>query len=135
MTNRDRGVVSDIIRIFLVDDDPDVAFSIKTALESITTDKFVVDSFTSPHIALEKFKADSYDLLLLDVRMPGMTGFELYEAIHKMDERVNIIFITAFEVHYEALKEIFPDLVPASFIQKPISDSELVDQIKKELRK
>jgi FixJ family two-component response regulator len=103
-----------------------------TALES---SGFAVDSYGSPDIALEKFKPDYYDLLLLDVRMPGMTGFELYDEISKMDKRVHVIFITAFEVYYEALKEIYPDLVPSSFIQKPISNDDLVGRIKRELHK
>ena len=116
----------------MVDDDPDVLFSMVTALKS---SGFVVDSYSSPDIALEKFKTYYYDLLLLDVRMPGMTGFELYDEINKLDERVPVIFITAFEVYYEALKEIYPDLVPSSFIQKPISNDDLVGRIKRELRK
>ena len=124
---------SDITRIFLVDDDPDVVFSIRTALEA--SGGFTVDSFTSPDVALENFKGDYYDLLLLDIRMPGMTGFELYEAIHERDKRVSVIFITAFEVYYEALREIFPDLVPSSFLQKPVSNSDLIDRIKRELQR
>ena len=124
---------SDTTRIFLVDDDPDVVFSIRTALEA--SRGFTVDSFTSPDVALENFKADYYDLLLLDIRMPGMTGFELYEAIHERDKRVSVIFITAFEVYYEALREMFPELVPSSFIQKPVSNSDLIDRIKRELKR
>jgi two-component system response regulator ChvI len=116
----------------LVDDDPDVVFSMATCLESRG---FVVDSYGSPDIALERFKPYYYDLLLLDVRMPGMTGFELYEEINKLDKRAHVIFITAFEVYYEALKEIYPDLVPSSFIQKPISNDDLVGRIRRELNK
>lgn len=116
----------------MVDDDPDVLFSMMTALES---SGFVVDSYGSPDIALEQFKPYYYDLLLLDVRMPGMTGFELYDEINKMDANVHVIFITAFEVYYEALKEIYPDLVPSSFIQKPISNDDLVGRIRRELSK
>jgi len=124
---------SDITRIFLVDDDPDVVFSMRAALEA--SGAFTVDSFTSPDVALENFKANFYDLLLLDIRMPGMTGFELYEAIHERDKRVRVIFITAFEVYYEALREMFPDLVPSSFIQKPVSNLDLVDRIRRELQR
>ncbi|MGA7369159.1 MAG: response regulator [Nitrososphaeraceae archaeon] len=116
----------------MVDDDPDVLFSMVTTLESCG---FVVNSYSSPDIALEQFKPHYYDLLLLDVRMPGMTGFELYDEISKMDARVHVIFITAFEVYYEALKEIYPDLVPSSFIKKPISNDDLVGRIKRELSK
>lgn len=116
----------------MVDDDPDVLFSIGTTLESCG---FVVDSFSSPDIAIETFRPHYYDLLLLDVKMPGMTGFELYDEINKIDPRVRVIFITAFEVYYDALKEIYPDLVPTSFIQKPISNDDLIGRIKRELHK
>jgi DNA-binding NtrC family response regulator len=116
----------------LVDDDPDVLFSISTTLESCG---LVVDSFSSPDVAIETFRPNYYDLLLLDVKMPGMTGFELYDEIGKIDPGVRVIFITAFEVYYEALKEIYPDLVPTSFIQKPISNDDLIGRIKRELNK
>jgi two-component SAPR family response regulator len=74
----------------------------------------------SSDIALEKFKPYYYGLLLLDIKMPGITGFELYEEINKFDARVHVILITAFEVYYESLKEIYPDLVPSSFIQQSL---------------
>jgi two-component system, OmpR family, response regulator ChvI len=121
-------------RVFLVDDDQDIVFSITAALEE-SQEAFTVDSYTSPVVALENFRPEYYDLLLLDIRMPGMTGFELYENIQKLDKRVRVIFITAFEVYYEALREMFPDLVPTSFIQKPISNSNLVERIKRELKR
>jgi DNA-binding NtrC family response regulator len=132
--NGDDDTLSDVTRIFLVDDDQDIVFSIKTALEA-AAEGFMVNSFTSPIIALENFREGYYDLLLLDIRMPEMTGFDLYEAIHEMDTRVPVIFITAFEVYYEALKEMFPNLVPTSFIQKPISNSDLVQRIKQILKR
>ena len=125
--NENKPGESDVTRVFLVDDNPDVLFSMVTALES---SGFIVDSYSSPDIALEKFKPYYYDLLLLDVRMPGMTGFAFYDEINKLDVRVHVIFITDFEVYYEALKEIYPDLVPySSFIQKPISNDNLVGRI------
>jgi DNA-binding NtrC family response regulator len=130
----DDDTLSDVTRIFLVDDDQDIVFSIKTALEA-AAEGFMVNSFTSPIRALENFKEGYYDLLLLDIRMPEMTGFDLYEAIHEMDTRVPVIFITAFEVYYEALKEMFPNLVPTSFIQKPISNPDLVQRINKILKR
>jgi DNA-binding response OmpR family regulator len=63
-------------RILLVDDEPDVIFTFKKGLES---HGFVVDAFNDPVLALSNFKPGTYDLLLLDVKMPQMNGFELYE--------------------------------------------------------
>jgi DNA-binding LytR/AlgR family response regulator len=72
-------------------------------------------------------------LLLIDIRMPDMTGFELYQEINKIDNKAKVCFITAFEVYYRALLEEFADLERKCFIQKPISIDELVKRIKTEL--
>ena len=86
-------------RILLVDDEPDVTISIKLGLE--TQEKgFVVDISNDPIEALANFKAESYDLLLLDIKIPQMNGFELYEKIRKIDNKIKVCFITAFEVYY-----------------------------------
>ena len=67
--------------ILLVDDEADVIEILKVGLED---NGFKVDAFTDPELALSSFKAGTYDLLLLDVRMPKMNGFELYEQIKKL---------------------------------------------------
>src|SRR5918992_4704224 len=103
------------IKILLVDDDPDIVLTFKTGLES---NGFEVDSYNDPSLALKNFKANFYDLLLIDIRMPGMTGFELYQEINKIDNKAKVCFffnkakvcfITAFELYYRALLEEFPD--------------------------
>jgi two-component SAPR family response regulator len=65
--------------------------------------------------------------------MPKMNGFELYQEMEKIDNKVKVCFITAFEVYYEALREVFPNLEIGCFIRKPIEIDELVKRIKKEL--
>ena len=72
-------------------------------------------------------------MLLIDIRMPHMTGFDFYQKISKIDNKVKVCFITAFEVYYRALLEEFVDLELKCFIQKPISIDELVKRIQKEL--
>ena len=62
-------------RILLVDDESDVCF---VSGEVLSENGFVVDSYENPTLALEKFKADSYDLLILDIKMPELDGFSLY---------------------------------------------------------
>jgi DNA-binding NtrC family response regulator len=118
------------IKILVVDDDPDIILSFNTGLES---NGFEVDSYNDPLLALKNFKANFYDLLLIDIRMPDMTGLELYQKINKIDNKAKVCFITAFEVYYRALLEEFADLDRKCFIQKPISIDNLVKRIKKEL--
>jgi two-component system, OmpR family, response regulator ChvI len=82
-------------RILLIDDERDITFAFRTSLE----DKgFIVDSFNDPQEAVSNFKAGFYDLLLIDVKMPKMNGFELYQEIEKVDNKAKVCFITAFEV-------------------------------------
>ena len=118
------------IKILIVDDDPDIILSFKNGLKS---NGFEVDSFNDPFLALKNFKANFYDLLLIDIRMPDMTGFEFYQEINKIDNKAKVCFITVFEVYYRALLEEFADLERKCFIQKPISIDELVKRIKTEL--
>ncbi len=118
------------IKILIVDDDPDMVLTFKTGLES---NGFEVDSYNDPLLALKNFKANFYDLLLIDIRMPDMTGFEFYQEISKIDNKAKVCFITAFEVYYRALLEESADLDRICFIQKPISIDNLVKRIKTEL--
>ena len=121
-------------RIFLVDDDYDHTITFKMGLELA---KFEVDAYNDSAIALSKFKPDYYDLLLIDVKMPNIDGFELYEKIKEIDNKVLVWFITAYETYYRALKEVSStskgDMISAPVIAKPIEIGELVKQIKKEL--
>ena len=117
-------------RILIVDDDAGITLAFKKGLEA---DEFKVDTFNDPLEALSNFKATMYDLLLLDVRMPKMNGFELYKELEKIDSHVKVCFITAFEVYYEALREVFPSLEVECFIRKPIEIASLIKMIKNEL--
>ena len=116
-------------RILLVDDEPDVIFTFKKGLEA---HGFVVDAFNDPVLALSKFKPGIYGLLLLDVKMPQINGFELYEKIKTIDGEVKACFITAHEVYYESLKEIFPTMDLDCYV-KPIEIDDLVSHVKAEL--
>jgi two-component system, OmpR family, response regulator ChvI len=126
-------------RILLVDDDPDILLTFKTGLENDKSRvlgegvKVQVDTFADPKEALTSFKAGVYNLLLLDIRMPNINGFELYEELKKMDDKPRVCFITAYELYYEALKKDFPELNIGCFIKKPISIEDLATRIRKEL--
>jgi DNA-binding response OmpR family regulator len=117
-------------RILIVDDDHDITLAFKRGLEG---PELSVDVYNDPSLALSEFKPNTYHLLLLDVRMPKMNGFELYREFQKVDKSVKVCFITAFEVYYQALKEVFPTLEIDCFIKKPIEMSELAKKIRLEL--
>ena len=116
--------------ILIVDDELDITLAFKKGLER---NGFLVDIYNDPVLALSNFKSGFYDLLLVDVRMPKMNGFELYQEIEKVDKKAKVCFITAFEVYYHALKEIFPTLEVGCFIRKPIEIDDLVKKINSEL--
>src|ERR671932_697877 len=117
-------------RILLVDDEHDITFTFSIGLED---NGFAVDTFNDPQEALSNFKAGLYDLLLIDVKMPKMNGFELYREMEKIDNKPKVCFITAFEVYYKSLRELFPTMKVDCYIKKPITTDELVQRIKSEL--
>ena len=114
-------------RIMLVDDEPDINAALSVVLKRGGYD---VDTFESPLIALEKLKPGFYGLIMLDVKMPQMDGFELYREIKKVDKKAKICFLTASELYYESIrKEKFPPVDKELFIIKPISNAELLKKI------
>jgi DNA-binding response OmpR family regulator len=130
-------------RVLVVDDEPDITEAFKIGLEE---NGFEVDIFNDPLQALSKFEENissslhQYDILLLDVKMPKMNGFELYREIKKKirkeddGDKLKVCFITAYEVYYESLKEEFPALNVGCFLKKPIEIQELVKRIRSELK-
>ena len=117
-------------RILLVDDEPDITVSFKAMLEQ---KGFKVDTFNNPLVAIGSFKPGVYSLLLLDIRMPEMDGFKLYEELKKLDKEVKAVFISAFEINSEALRAIYPELRIESFIRKPVESDRLSNILKQEL--
>jgi two-component system sensor histidine kinase VicK len=121
-------------RIFLVDDDYDHTITFKVGLELAG---FEVDTYNDSAIALSKFKPDYYDLLLIDIKMPKIDGFELYEKIRKIDNKVKIWFITAYETYLKVLEKASSksqeEMSLGRLVEKPIEIDKLVEQIKLEL--
>ena len=115
-------------RILLVDDEQDVNVSIRMVLEE---NGFKVDSFTNAFQALENFTAGLYDLVILDVKLPGMDGFSLCEKIKKLDDKVRICFLTAADkAYYEILKKHYPSIKENCVIYKPVDNESLLELIK-----
>jgi DNA-binding response OmpR family regulator len=121
------------LRILAVDDEPDLTMLCRMSLEHYG---FEVDTFNDPQEALSKYKPGSYDLVILDIKMPKMDGFELYHKIKKKDNNANICFLTASELYYEEFrKKEYYALDKSMFIRKPIDNEELVKEVNKMIKK
>ena len=100
---------------------------------------FKVDAFNDPLLALEAFNEQkkSYALALLDIKMPKMNGIELYKEIRKVDDKVKVCFVTAFDIQKEDeedLKDVATSLnQKPAIIRKPISIEDLVKRVKIEI--
>ena len=117
--------------ILLIDDELDITLTIKGILEDAG---FKVDSFNDPIFVLNNYKANFYDLVILDILMPKMNGFELYVKIKEKDPSVKVCFLTASEFYYEKFrKEYSSQLVKILdkefFIQKPIKNKDLIKYV------
>src|SRR5438128_3436129 len=106
-TNPPSRLDSSYRRLMAVDDEADITFTLKKELEQ---SGFSLDVFNDPILALSNFKCDYYDLILLDIGMPQMNGFELYQEIKKKDKVFFFKQKTAYEVYFESLKKQFPNL-------------------------
>ena len=123
----------DNYRILVVDDEPDLTQVSTLALEY---HGFKVDSFNDPQEALSKFEPGLYDLVILDIKMPKMDGFELYHEIKKKDNNAKVCFLTASELYYEEFrKKEYYALDRNMFIRKPIENEELVKEINKMIKR
>ena len=142
----DRSYSADVIkdqqrfwkRILIVDDDVDVTMTFRAAIEDSNNNNDVnrrIEVYTSndPVVALSEFKPNFYDLLLVDINMPSMNGFELSERILAIDINVKVCFMScAAKLNYEALRDIYP-ISLGCIIRKPVSIDYLVKRIRSEL--
>ena len=117
-------------KILLVDNEPDVTYAIGSVLEE---NGYEVYSFNDPIEVSTKYRPNFYDLIILDIKMPKMDGFELYESIRERDKITKICFLTASEMFYESLRKarnLFGDTLGEEyFIQKPAKSDQLVRQL------
>jgi DNA-binding response OmpR family regulator len=115
-------------RILIVDDEPDVSLVLKKVFENAG---FAAESYDNPILALKNFRAASYDLILLDIKMPEMDGFSLYKQLKKLDNDAKICFLTASEMYFSRLRkdEDFCKLDEGLFIRKPIGNEELIRKV------
>jgi len=155
IANRDEQQEIRNKRILIVDDEPDITFTLRTILEENGFKE--VDVFNEPLLALHDFKSGVYSLLITDIAMPRMDGFELYKQIKKIDTRIKVVFSTASRINYEASDlTLLPvhrfdtsdekDKVAISqgggegsedrihFIRKPVEIKEFIQRVTKELQ-
>jgi|ERR671919_116522 DNA-binding response OmpR family regulator len=90
-------------RIMLVDDESDVTYTLETVLED---NGFQVESYTDPTLALSNFRPGLYDLLLLDIKMPEMSGFDVYQKMKEIDSNIKVCFLTASELFYKEYRKL-----------------------------
>jgi DNA-binding NtrC family response regulator len=112
-----------IKRILVVDDDCDICLTLTIVLED---NRFVVHAFDDPRLALENFRKDLYNLLILDIIMEKMNGLELYKEIKKIDNKIKVCFLTASQFNYRAVIDVLGNLEENQFIQKPIENDKLI---------
>jgi DNA-binding response OmpR family regulator len=116
-------------RILIVDDERDVGMTLKMILENYGYD---IDSFTDPAVALEQFKPSLYDLTILDIRMPEINGFELYDQLKSRDPNIKTLFLTALNsvVSYNTENStVYSIEGKRLFVKKPVGNKELLEQV------
>ena len=118
-------------KILVVDDEPDLTMLCSLALEY---HGFKVDTFNDPQEALSNYKPDYYDLVILDVKLPNMDGFQLHDEIKKKDHKAKVCFLTASELYYEEFrKKEYCAIDKILFIRKPIENEELLKEVNRRI--
>ena len=118
-----------MVAIAIVDDEPDIGRVIKKALEK---EGFSAEAFSDPKKALASIEPGKYAMLITDVRMPSMNGFELYRAVKKIHDKIKVAFITAYEIYRGEFRKVFPSLDIGFFLRKPLRMADVVNCVKKE---
>ncbi|MGH9987059.1 MAG: response regulator [Nitrososphaeraceae archaeon] len=116
-------------KILVVDDEQDVVFTLKTIL---TEAGFSVDAFTNPSIAFEMFRPEKYELIILDIRMPGLNGFELYMKLLEQDNSIKVLFLTAvneFSMYAKFKSSVSPMSGKRYYLQKPVDLPKLLQRV------
>jgi CheY-like chemotaxis protein len=128
-----------IKRILLVDDDPDLTLTFEAGLDGVyygdgdKKKRFEVYTYNDPLLVVKEFKPHYYDLLLTDIDMPNMNGFQLCEKILKLDVNIRVCFMSALEINVEALRELYPKVSFGCYIEMPVSIEYLIKRLSAEL--
>ena len=117
-----------VAKLLIVDDDPDIVQVLKRGLQK---NSFLVNAFTNPEEALQSFKSDaeSYCLVVSDMRMPALSGIQLARKVKEINPNVKVILMTAFEIRDSEFSKVFPSTQVDGFVQKPIGIKDLTKKI------
>jgi CheY-like chemotaxis protein/predicted transcriptional regulator len=128
IANRDDNNDKPLARLLVVDDDSDIVQVLKMGL---LQNGFSVEAFTNPQEALDSFKsrAQSYNLILSDIKMPELSGIELARKVKEINPKVKVVLITALEIRGKEFSKEFRSGRIDSFVQKPIGIGELTNKI------
>lgn len=118
---------SDRLKLLLVDDERDITSILKRGLEGAG---FEVDAFNSPVEALSQYRPGHYDIVISDIRMPGMDGFHFAREIWGRDAGARICMMTSFEIYENEARKVFPNFKTYCFIKKPITPSALTAHVR-----
>jgi DNA-binding response OmpR family regulator len=118
-------------RILVIDDNPDIVFTLLVGLEGDPT--IQVFGYDNPVTALVEFEPNYYDLLLIDINMPLLDGFQLVQNLVRRDLNVKVCFMTSGGINMDAAREVHPLKSIGCFIKKPITVEELLTRIRAEL--
>ena len=128
-----------IKRILVVDDDPDITLTFKAGLDGYyygdgdKKKRFEVYSYNDPLLVVKEFKPHFYDLLLTDIDMPNMNGFQLCEKLLELDVNIRVCFMSALEVNIQALRELYPKVSFGCYIEMPVTIEYLIKRLSSEL--
>jgi DNA-binding NtrC family response regulator len=117
-----------LAKLLIVDDDSDIVHVLK---QGLLKNRFLVSAFTSPEEALQSFKsnAESYCLMLSDIRMPGFSGIQLARKVKEINPDVKTVLMTSFEIRDNEFSKVFPSTHVDGFVQKPIGIRDLTNKI------
>jgi DNA-binding response OmpR family regulator len=126
--------------ILIIDDNPDITLTFKKGLEAQNNRKsennnifFDVFAYNDPILALSEFKSDFYDLMLVDINMPKMNGFDFCVKALEIDVNPKVCFMSSGLINQEELRDQYPSLSIGCFIKKPITIKNLIERVKAEL--
>ena len=116
--------------VLLLDDEFDITTVLRQGLEK---QGFRVFGFTDPLLALEHFQinSDQYGLVISDLRMPAMNGYEFIKNVKKIKPEVQVFLMTAFEIDDKEFRRLLQSVKIDEFIQKPVSIRNLSGIVRK----